>query len=316
MIRLAALIAVASVVARIGVCGPIYTLTVPSAQPPIITGSTPQTVSTSGTVGSGTTFEVSAHADNTVGASVSVFAPAPHSLTGTSINTFAEAESDFDDIIVSGPAATTMISLTIPFDAIFSMDTTAWSGPSGISHAGSSVDFQTIGSFGIGSYSIDINYVEPAVVESDGGTAELEQISLTQLFLQTGPGVSPPEAGIRTMQQLRLSGMITLPEVEVQTGVPQFLSLFVYAAASASGSNETEAGSGTFGSHTFGPAFGVPVFSVEPGFTVNSESMRIVNNVIAETSIPEPFTSELAALGIGTMLAGALKRARAAKGIT
>ncbi len=315
MIRLAALITLASAVARIGVCGPTYMLTSPVFTPPFITGSTPLNVSASGTTGNGRTYDVAARADNTVGASVSVFAPAPNSSSGTDISTFAEAESDFDDVIVSGPAATAMISLTIPFDAIFSMQTTAWSGPSGISHASSSVDFQTLGSFGIGSYSIDINYDEPAVVESDGGTATLEQISFSQLFLQTGPGVSPPEAGVRTTQQLRLSGTITLPEVEVQTGVTQFLSLSVYAAATASGNNAAEAHAGTFGSHTFGPAFGVPVFNVEPGFTVNSESMRIVNNVIADTSTPEPMTSELAVLGIGTMLAGALKRARAATGI-
>jgi PEP-CTERM motif len=302
-----------AVIVQTGVCTPLYEVSGTSA--PLMSGSSPVTTTgsfTDGIVG----WDTFARADQTVGISILTLANATGSLTNHFTGGIsASADSEFDDIIISSTdpnATTTTLSFDLPFDVILSRDYTVWAGANGISFTGENLDFFALGNFGFRRYGISLNSQGSAQETVMGASATLAVISDLQQLLVSAPG-EPADAGIRHIQQYLLQGAIHFVNVQVPVGTPLGLQLVMQGSAATTSNSAAGAHNGIFGVHTFGPAVGVPVFDLLPGFTANSVQMGIVDDVIPnQGTVPEPASLATAGIGMAVLLLGTNRHRRRA----
>jgi hypothetical protein len=327
--------------------GPLYTAGLTNADS-VFGSSNPVTLSSAGTQGSARGNGIVVSSSYLAGA-LETSATAANVFQST-ISYNANASATYDDIFIQGPAGTTVpVTLHVPFDAVFSQHWASVGLTGGVVDTSSVIQGMEVraGLFGVGfstaqlevrnlSDSHDSAEIRTGGIVRPGpvpGTPSSEAHGAITIFRNLPIGDVPGYLFLDRVQSpitvqdtgagsgvgfarddvIRFHGEFLLSTM-AQVGVPLTLNLTLSLGSNASGSFAL----GSFGTadalHTFGvPQGGVPVFDLPDGFTANSQSLGIVNNVVpaAESAIPEPGSSVLFLSGT-TLLALIAMRKRLA----
>ena len=184
-----------------------------------------------------------------------------------------------DDIVISGPAPTVAVSYQLDYEFIMEMvhvipDDVPWAG----------VLRARLLSLPLTGHTAD-TYVQ--VLAKSPGSNPMHEIVINNNSL----GGDLEQLG---QWKWRFSGRYISPAVNVSTGVPlQNFSIRVDAENSPSGQTGTWAGNFNFDSYltvNVSLPVGEPVFILPDGFTANSATMGLVNNIITPAPCPGDIT--------------------------
>jgi hypothetical protein len=256
-----------------------------------------------------------ARAGSDVGIKLTANADRTNVLTGVTNEIRAFAEGSYDDIVIDGPTPTLETTIHLTYEAVFQDAREEWTGDfafnSGINEA---VDYLVLGSFGLAELHAHIQPADGIIEITDPSAFHQTEFFLDHAQpLVSGPGAGGTFAGVRGEETFGIVGHVDLT-AEVPTGQPLILVLDVSGLDIASSAFLASA-FGTIDSlHTFGVPKGVPVFDLPPGYTANSPSLGMVDNIVP---VPEPTTMVLALFGFaalnGRRLTSASSRQRAAR---
>ena len=257
--------------------------------------------------GDGITFA----AGGRVGVDAIIGVDPPNGPSNTTGSLAGNALAFFDDLILTGPNATITRPFSIPFAGIFGYTVDLLGTPSDQSFVTGEIDLNgsiacfcnVQNSFLPGGVSIGFDSRSGAsILQSNNSTQNLQLLSSISIPITVQ---GQPLAGFSVSNIYGVSGVISGTITE-PTGVPLTLQLTlttngqVIANGFGGGSVFIDFG------HTLGFEDGVPVFDLPAGFSANSVSMGLVDNVIGtpNASTPEPASfglSMAALLGIGLL---------------
>jgi hypothetical protein len=277
-------------------------------------------------------LEGTAISDSQIGAKLVTSDPARGFGTGLFTSGSANVIATFDDIVITGPGTDPVpVTLHLPFQIVFFQD---WSfldfdgGSSDVSRVNQSVNLSAalFTLFGgspnaqivVSSLDDESETADVGIGGQNGGTAQasgsaanpldtggfLDLVSRTEIPIMTGPGVMPPGAGFEVDDAVGFVGELLLPGMApLDTPLKLQLSMSVGSSAfggfSLAASGSVDALSPRFGI----PQGGAPVFDLPEGYTANSLSLGIVDNVA-----PEPSRSLLADTALAALLVTRIRR--------
>jgi hypothetical protein len=233
----------------------------------------------------------SARAGATLGAETHAFAAPTNTLSSSTAFYPAQSSATYSDIIISGPTPTVLVTLHIPFHANFIDQWSAWTGDFPFhTFAAHNANFQAalVGAtsgFPVGGLTTEFNRAEDVenLLPSISGDAT-EAHTFTRTAFTVTPVTSDPSVGVFAGSLVdeiyELRGEFTLTGT-VPTGVPLTLNLSLDINSTAHSFFIAGAGGSTDARDTLGvPQGGVAVFDLPAGYTSNSVSLGIVDNVV------------------------------------
>ncbi|MEP7366167.1 MAG: hypothetical protein ABI972_23155 [Acidobacteriota bacterium] len=269
----------------------------------------------------------SARASNgSVGARTIATAQAPSVLAGAQTTANASAFAFFDDLIFTGPGQFVAFDgFQIPYAGTLGYDVNLLMDASGkTSFSAARINVTLAAAVTCQGCNFNLNGVADVTVTSNAAPVisraqqtnpNLHLDYLTELPI-TAFFIGQPYAGVNVSVGYGLDGVFDTGPVLVPTGVPVSISMTIVGSAVASALFISDAVADFDFSHTLGLPEGVPVFNLPPGFTANSVSMGLVNNIIGEPiggdsgDVPEPGTFGLVAAAC--VFLGCLRRSKTA----
>jgi len=232
----------------------------------------------------------------------SASAPEPNVLTNVRTSAEAHAFAHYDDITIFGPAVTVQGTLHVPFHGVFSDRRQVWSGGETQFQSNVTGNVDLTASFNGArpipvSISFDAFNGLPVPNPLDSASAAYTTV-FSDFVHPLTCGNACPYAGLEGIEAVEFSGTIDFPGLfPVNTPLSLDLTLDVnvtaisFFLASAAGQLDLL--------NTFGvPQNGQPVFDLPPGFTSNSVSLGIVNNVVPGPEGPSSGVSMPASLAL------------------
>jgi uncharacterized protein (TIGR03382 family) len=254
-------------------------------------------------------IEGTASADRALGARLETFAPARGLNTGISTQGSSDLVATFDDIVLTGPGTDPIpFTLRVPFHLVFFQDWSTLDFDNGDSDASQVSQSADIGAslsplFGRASGRIVVTVddwngtanvglgaegsstvVPPASpinpLDADGF---LNLVSRVGIPIGTGNGVEPAGAGFAVHDAVGLSGVFVLSG-SAPVATPLTLELRMSIDSRSFGGFGLTATGWTSALNAIGLPGLVPVFDLPDGYTANSPSLRLVDDVF----VPEP----------------------------
>jgi uncharacterized protein (TIGR03382 family) len=231
-------------------------------------------------------IEGTASADRALGARLETFAPARGLNTGISTQGSSDLVATFDDIVLTGPGTDPIpFTLRVPFHLVFFQDWSTLDFDNGDSDASQVSQSADIGAslsplFGRASGRIVVT------VDDWNGTANVglgAEGSSTVVPPGTGNGVEPAGAGFAVHDAVGLSGVFVLSG-SAPVATPLTLELRMSIDSRSFGGFGLTATGWTSALKAIGLPGLVPVFDLPDGYTANSPSLRLVDDVF----VPEP----------------------------
>ena len=237
------------------------------------------------------------------------------SLNNTSRQAGANTvEGIYDDIILTGPTAFVQSTLHLAFHGAFRDRREVWFGDfefhsNVTSFTFFSASLNNVGGSPGGSVQIDFDAFNATQVITPTGTAAASaayRVVFADFLLPLTCGNGCPFGGFEGVEDVGFSGTIDITGV-FPTNTPLILQMDMQFSITAS-SFFLSSGGGTLDlNHTFGVLQnGQPVFDLPPGFTANSVSLGIVDNVVPGAEGPSsgvPAPASLAMVILGALLA-------------
>jgi hypothetical protein len=256
-------------------------------------------------------FDATARADASVGAEAKAFAQGAGPFTPIFAQQSASGRSSIDDIIFKGPGATVNATITLPFHMEFLRYHEEWDAFTGLSSSTDQTFTISFGGSNIQNFdTIDGDFTSaqevPTISFQHIPNNPAVAFSFTKIFeddvFMTAVIDGKAAAGIGRDEGFYLSGAVTLQQT-FPVGVPLLLNLQLSTTDTAQALYITSASGVTAGMQTFGIPTGVSAFDLPPGYTVNAESIGLVDGVVPDASSPEPGTVLLFSAGCLVMMA-------------
>jgi hypothetical protein len=259
--------------------------------------------------------DASARADASVGSEAKAFAVGAGPFTPTFAQQSASGFSSIDDIFFKGPGSTVDATITLPFHIGFSRYFEVWDASSGLTSTTDQTFTLQFGGTNIQNFDTmdgDFSSAEeiPTITFQHIPDNPAVAFTFTKIFendvLLTAVVNGHAAAGIGKDENFFMSGTVTLHQ-GFSVGSPLSLNLKLSTSATANALFVSSADAETGGMQTFGFPTGVSAFALPAGFTVNAESIGLVDGVVPDSSAPEPGTVLLFSAGC---LAMAMRRIR------
>ena len=218
---------------------------------------------------------------------------APFALLTTTESAAATAAATYDDIVITGPAAMVLATLRIPFSALLVDRHETWGGTFAF-HSNTTNTSTFRAQFGASSAQVDFRILpyegikDISVQTSAVGATATPVLRQTTffgdlvIFLGSSGGLGV-FAGAEGFEAFQMYGDLILSAV-VPTNTTLTLDLRLRLESDTQANFIAPSYSLLAAPLGLGLPRGVPVFELPAGFTANSQSLELVNNLV----VPEP----------------------------
>ena len=306
---------------------PMYSVNLTGVTP-VSNSLSPVTLQSNVITGTGGHIQGIATAGSRLGAKIDASQTATGLNNGIFVQTDSNLTSIFDDIVFTGPGSGLITAtIHIPFHAVVYQSygyLEYFEGGHDTSYVDQGIDLDAtlqsvngrlvISGFNeaLGNVSITPSTSPGASIVGHSSNTDpigdgsfLNRVADVVIPIMTPPNFEPAGAGNSVQDIITLSGEFNLTSL-VSLNTPETLVLQMnLTTIAAGGNNGLLSSDGEIDAfHTFGLENGQIAFDLPDGYTVNSPSLNIANNVV----VPEPSSLVLAAFGLAGLPAWAWRR--------